>query len=516
MSTPEILYRNLLSIAADGRGDGTIYAKGTGATPVVANKTFDITAGYTEMADLTPGNDLHNGAQLVFTVSGRSYLITDWVTATELATVYETPNAEDTGAWTIRRALYTDDFNVANPVRFGVNGRLYQKWIDKAANNTATIQAGMPNAIDDGGFELNSLTDFWATRGVAGTGEVTVEAASLLGGYDCHFNQGDQTFVGIEQVGKIILESGKTYGIIFKSLGAGGSVTDLRVSLEFVTAGDTALIPTTFTKINVGDDTTAPHFWKPAITVAIDWDEVKFTVSDTVAAESWKLVIDQHDATDAFIDEIYIFEVISPNTFIAGGHNMAGGFATGSHVRASRTQNDLSSYSSDEYEDLIDLDADVTGNSDPIYETFTATTSIYPIMEINLAAVASKTWEAAEIWIGKRWTWEKYPNSPLTGKQRKIESTSAKARGGPVQSDKIYQQAIISSTQDLVDSSEVDVWVDFIETSGHGKPFWLRVQTAAGLGVTAHTIFCRCASVPDIQEDPPVFYTASFSFEEAF
>ncbi|KKK56906.1 hypothetical protein LCGC14_3059830, partial [marine sediment metagenome] len=148
-------------------------------------------------------------------------------------------------------------------------------------------------------------------------------------------------------------------------------------------------------------------------------------------------------------------------------------------------------------EQYLDLDADVQvdGNS-PVYETWTATTAIYPITRVQFAAVSGKTWECSELWVGRRWTWEKYPNSPLTGKQRKIESTSAKARGGPVQSDKIYQQTIISSTQDLVDSSEVDVWVDFIETSGHGKPFWLRVQTAAGLGVTAHTIFCRCASVP--------------------
>ena len=469
-----------------------------------------------------------------FTVSGRSYLITDWVTATELATVYETPNAEDTGAWTIRRTLYTDDFNVANPVRNAANGRLYQKWINSGANSQAAIFAAAPNGVDDGGAELNSLTDYWTASTSGGsTGAVTVNSSSaILGTYDFKFDKGDRTSIRIAQPGKIDLRTGYTYGIICKGRVVSGTSSLLLTQLLYVAYGDAAHIPLTFTKINGGDTLSdggngTNNVWQPAFTTDDLWKEATFTVPSSVEAGDWKL--DLYLATetdDIFIDEIYLWEIgptalgalPNPDTVTIAGHNMAGGFTNASDIGGQRCHVDLTWYSpSNDRERYLDLDADVQvdGNA-PVYETWTATTAIYPITRVQFAAVSGKTWEAAEIWVGKRWTWEKYPNSPLTGKQRKIESTSAKARGGPVQSDKIYQQTIISSTQDLVDSSEVDVWVDFIETSGHGKPFWLRVQTAAGLGVTAHTIFCRCASVPDIQEDPPVYYTASFSFEEAF
>jgi len=194
MSQPEMLYRNLLDIANAGRGDGTVYAWGNSS--VISGSTFDLTT-INIMTDLgADADDKFNGYKLVFTSSGRSYLITDWVAATDVATVFETPNAEDTGAYTIRRTLYTNDFNVANPIRYGANGRLYQKWVDKAANNAVQILACAPNLIDDGGFERNSLTAYWTTRGVAGTGTVAINATTpILGTYDCKFNQGDQAYV---------------------------------------------------------------------------------------------------------------------------------------------------------------------------------------------------------------------------------------------------------------------------------------------------------------------------------
>ena len=135
MSTPEILHQNLLNIAQAGRGDGTIYATATSAAVDQSAKTLTLT-GLSIMTDLgADGNDKFNGYTIYFPASERGYLITDWTAA--VATVFEYPNILDTTACQILRTLYTDDFNVANPIRYGSNGQLEKKWIDKAANNTA-------------------------------------------------------------------------------------------------------------------------------------------------------------------------------------------------------------------------------------------------------------------------------------------------------------------------------------------------------------------------------------------
>lgn len=523
MAQPEMLYRNLLAVAAEGRGDGTIYAWGTSATVDQANKQFDLTT-INIMTDLgADADDLFNGYVLVFTSSGRSYLITDWTAATDVATVFETPNTTDTGAWTIRRTLYTNDFNVANPLRYAANGRLYQKWIDASANNAAQIFAALPNLIDDGGFERNSLSTYWTTRGVAGTGTVAINSTTpILGTYDCKFNQGDQTYVGLEQNGKGDLRKGYTYGIIMKTGGDAGVVTDFRVSLEYV-AGSATQVPVTFTEINGGDDTATSNIWKPAITDANAWDEIIFTVSEDLDAGAWKLVLDQYDATDVFIDEVYIWEIgptvstpDQPDTLIIGNHNHAGGYSgSGVLVEAHRCQYDLTSRGASEFSEQLDDTITVDGNS-PVYQTWTASTSIYPIFYTGFAAISGKTWEAGEIWLGQRWTWTMYPDPPITAKQLSIESTSTRSRGGARVSSKIYQQTIYNGQLELVTGTEADKWKLFVSEMGHGASFWLRIPAQTNLGVTAQTVFVDCKNPPTVTPDPPVNYRVSFNFEEAF
>jgi hypothetical protein len=525
MSQPELLYRNLFAAALLGRGDGTIYAKGTACVPDASAKTFDLTT-ITFIDDLTEADDILNGYELVITSSGRRYTITDYVAATDVATVAQTPNAEDTGAYTVRRTMFTDDFAVASPLSKAANGRLYDKWVDGAANNNAVLHACAPNLVDDGGFELNSLTDYWSTRGVAGTGTVAINSTSpLLGTYDVKLNQGDQTSVGLEQAGKGPLRKGYTYGIVIKTKGDGGAVTDMRVSLEYVDAAGT-LVPLTFTEINGADDTATANIWKPAIAATAAWDEITFVPGDDLDTGAWKLVIDQYDATDVFIDEVYIWEMgptalaalPTPDTLVIGAHNHAGGYAATSFLGGYRCNPDRSSVAAGDSDlTLIDLDADVTvaGNS-PVYEKFTAPTVIYPVYVLNLAAVSGKTWQAGEVWLGRRWTWEKYPNEPLTGKRRDIEVNSSKARGGPKQSSKLYQQVILASSVEVLTSTESDRWVDFVEESGHGASFWLHIPANASMGVLAQTLFQSCKQVPTLEGDPPIYYRASFSFEGAF
>lgn len=534
MSTPEILYRNLLKVAQLGRGDGTIYAYGSGATPVVADKTFDLTAGYTEMADLTPGDDLHNGAILTFTVSDRSYLITDWVTATELATVFEPPNAEDTGAWTIRRTLYTDDFNVANPIRYGSNGQLEKKWIDKAANNAASIFAAAPNGIDDGGAELNSLADYWTAATSGGsTGAVTVNSSSpLLGTYDYLFTIGDRTTISITQPGKIDLRKGYTYGIILKTIHGGAPGTDigLYVSLGYTSAGDVIYAPVTFTKINSEDALAGTNDvrWRPSMVETASWDEITFTIPENIDAGDWvfELLADATAEVTINVDEIYIWEIgptvsglDQADTLIIAGHNMAGGFAAGSDVRGLRCQADLTSYDStdpsDDMDILIDLDSDVTVAGDSvIYETFTAATAIFPIHEITLAAVSGKTWECSELWVGKRWTWGLFLSGDWEPVEQDVHVVSSVTIGGNKRVSERYEQKLRVGTIASLADNETARWESFIKEVGRAKPFWYYIQAIAELGLAAEIMLMRNRSTPKLPMNADRFRSANYDFEE--
>jgi len=533
MTQPIMLYRNLLAEANSGRGDGTIYAWGTSA--VISGSTFDLTT-INIMTDLgADADDLFNGYQLVFTSSGRSYLISDWVAATDIATVFETPNAEDTADWTIRRTLYTNDFNVANPIRYSANGRLYQKWIDKAANNAVQIYAAAPNGVDDGGFEKNSIADFWAAE-ADGDGTAVINSTSpILGTYDCLLNMGTTaTYARLRQTGKIDLRKGYTYGLIFKAKRDTAETTSkLFVQLRYIPTNTTA-IPITFTKINSADVLTSVgsginNSWFPVLETTAAWEEAIFTVPEDIDSGDWELRIVNNDTTnyyDCYVDEIYLWEigptpasgVGQPDTLVVGNHNFGGGFAAGSYVAGIRCSYNLTGYvAGNELDVLVDLDANVTvDGKSPIYETWTAATSIYPVMIFWIMNISGKTFEAGEIWVGKGWTWSMYPDPPITAKQLDIESTSTRARGGPRVSSKIYEQTIFNGSLELVSGTEADIWKLFISESGHGKPFWLRVPAQTNLGVTAETIFVNCKTPPKISEDPPVNYRVNFNFEESF
>lgn len=521
MANPKVLGRNILALSKAGRGDGTIYASGPSAVVDVDAKTFDLST-ITFISDLTEADDILIGYELVFTTSGNTYLITDYVASTDVATVRDTPIATDTGAYEVRRTLYTANFDPAYPVRNASNGRLYKTWKDDAITSAIEIYAPLPNAMDDGGFELNSLADFW-TIAQAGTGTVAINpTAPLLGTYDVKMNKGDQTYVLLSQVGKVDLLPGRSYGVVFKASGDGGAVTDLRVTIIYEYPGSSDFIPVTFTKINAGDalgdiGNGTDNEWKPAIADSELWEEITFTVPDSLNAGEWRLQFRQYDSTDVFLDEIYVFEVVQADTFVLGNHNAAGGFTSASHLRGARCMGDLTSFSPDDYDLLIDLDADVQvdGNS-PLYEKFTPGTELYPVYSVYFSGVFGQIWEVGEIWIGREWDWARPPNRLLTSVEDTVSSIQSYSRAHVGVGELLAQYREYRDTVQLIDSTEVLKWKAFLDNNGYGAPFWLIVPADADLGQAEEVIFMRCPKAPFIVPELPGYYRASFSFEEAF
>ncbi len=535
MSTPTVLYRNLLYESNQGRGDGTIYAFGTTAVPTVADKTFVLTT-VNIMDDLgADTDDLFNGYILKFDASEREYLVIDWDASSDLATTLDVPNAEDVGDWILRRVLYTVDFDPDNPVEHLQDGLLFQKWIDSGANKDATIQVAAPNGIDDGGFELNSLTDFWiVTQG--GTGTVAINAVSpILGTYDCKLSVGDQSDVGIEQNGKIDLRTGYTYGLTLKAGGDGGQVIGCWFFLEYAAAGDSPYFPLTFTRTAAGSTDNIQNggngvnnIWIPRITDVSAREEVTFTVPENINAGDWVLKVSYLVGVDLFIDEIYLWEIgptgstggaaDQSDTLIIAGHNMAGGFAAGSDVRGLRCQADLSNYDStdpsDDMDILIDLDAVTVDGNFPIHETFTASVSIFPIMEINLAAVSGKTWEAAQIHIGKTWVWDAHVTGDWRPNAGEIEVASSVSLSGIRRVSRKFDRRLFSGQVRGLSAEQYGEWLAFIDYVLLDLPFWFTTPAINNRGIVAELLFMRNSRRPELSAQFMVAMHASFRFEE--
>jgi hypothetical protein len=529
MSAPTVLYQNLLVDSQQGRGDGTIYAWGTTAVPDVAGKTFVLTT-VNIMDDLgADADNKFNGYELKFDSSERTYLVLDWTASSDLAVTLEVPNAEDTGDWTMRRTLYTDDFAVDNPVQYAQDGLLFQKWIDKAANNTASIFAAAPNGVDDGGFELNSLTDYWEEDS-DGDGAATVNSSSpILGTYDCKLDLGTTgTYSRIMQPGKIDLRKGFTYGAILKARRetaevAGKFEVEPRYS-NAASAGMATLL--TWTLIDENDQI-ATYRWRPQLTTSNEWQEATFVVSDNVDAGDWSIFYFNRDSVnryDVYVDEIYIWEIgptpadgsiPNPDTLVIAGHNMAGGFAAGSDVFSYRCPHDLTGFTNGvERVSSLELDGVQVDGDSPVFESFTAETSAYPIIGITLTAVSGKTWEAAEIRIGKLWEWDAHVAGDWLPHDGDIETASSISLSGIRRVSDKWERRLFSGQVRGLSSAQYTEWSQFIDHAKLNLPFWFTTPAIANRGIVAELLFMRNIRRPELSAQYMVAMHASFRFEE--
>ncbi len=527
MSTPSILYRNILAEAQAGRGSGEILAWGSSAVPNPDNKTFDLTT-VNIMADLgADADNKFNGWKLIFTASGGGeYLITDWVAATDLASTFERPRSSDTGSWEIRRTLSADAFDPTAPIRYATNGRPYQSFLDNAPNTGLIIRAYLPNLIDDGGFERADLSQYWTTR-ANGDGAVTLNSATpMLGARDCLLDMGTTaTSVGISQAGEGPLEAGKTYAIRFKAKRITAETTGkLTVDLRYTKSAGASYLPTTFEKIdgadtinNVGGGSELNQ-WKPVLGTAAAWERILFTVPESVGTGDWELWIENVDSTnryDAHVDQIVVWEVLTPDTLLISGHNFAGGFSAGSEIYALMCDDNLSSFNIGvEASKLIDLDADVTVAGDStIRETFTPTTEPYPIFQIIIAAISGKTHEFGELWLGKRWDWPKFISGDWEPSDGEIKDQIVDTEGGIEVIEDKYEKERRSGEILRITSAEKAKWDAFWNHCKRSKPFWYYHDRFTALGQDPEILFMRNASKPRL----PVVNTrfnANYSFIE--
>ena len=204
----------------------------------------------------------------------------------------------------------------------------------------------------------------------------------------------------------------------------------------------------------------------------------------------------------------------NPDTLIIAGHNMAGGFESNSILYGFRSPDDRTGSSANDLEQFLVLSTVQVDGSSTIYETFTASTSIYPICLLVLSAVSGKTWEAAEIWVGKRWVWDRFLSGDWEPVDQSIEAVSSVTIGGNKRVSERYRKRLRGGTISTLDDDETAKWESFIKEAGGGKPFWYYIQAIADLGLSSEIMLMRNRSTPKLPMNADRFRLANYDFEE--
>lgn len=416
--TSKFYHKNILKRAADGLGDGTVYATASGATVSQAAKTF-VLSGLAIIADLgADANDKFNSYILYFTSSGNVYHITDWVAATDTATVFETPATSDIGACEIRLNLYEAASNADYPVHRLSDGKLHSLWIGSGANQAQDIRIFLPNLIQDGGFEslaAGNLANPWTAQST----QWQVSATSpLLGSRMAVYTQSAADCY-LKQNLVAAIEKGKTYRIIAKAQ----ALTDTPAGAIVQVQVRQRLAPNKAIQAGMA--------WQPAITTTAGWIATTFTAD--FSSDMLELYINALGSSGSWgsctgfrLDEVYIYEDIAVDRLIAANHNWNNGEITS--VYGCRCNPGRTSYAA-----ANDASANLAANVD-IDQTETLiqslTQSNYPVWQIVLTAASGITYEAGIIFLGPVMTFTKQPNQPLDPHAEEIDGTMNETPAG--------------------------------------------------------------------------------------
>jgi len=525
MSGPALLYRNILRLAEEGRGNGYIYASGGGM--VAADKTartFEVddssTTGFDIMAGYGDSDDQFNGMLLVFQDGGRRYHIIGYLESTSangpIIKTYETPDEEDIGGFEIRQTLYADKQDPNHPVHLLVDGRSETKWWSGADAAVTKIRAFLPNAIDDGGFELADVDLAWAVT-ANGTAEITAVGGDTLGLRRCRFDIGDQGNCFIEQDCKIDLKKGRTYGLIFFFfLDTSYDEFGLRIELN----GD---IGYTFEEIHA-EDTTTDAIWFPELTTTSKWHAIKFEPDGNVSAGGWGVRFMSSNDAYLYIDEVYIWEIVDSDVMVIAGHNMKAQFQNNAYLAHGRcdpqvtytVEGDLATRTND-HEQVVVFISDLPqwGSEDPIYWPYTGIPEITPVFEISFNhGQPEDEWEASSIWLGPTWDWDRFVQDTWEPHNGEVQVFSSQAWGGSKTVAERFRARRVAGTIPYIDNAAYQEWLDFILHAGGGEPFWYFMAGLSWLGSDDELMFMRNSNRPDIKATSRRL-KVSFDFEEA-
>lgn len=458
MSTPIIYHKNAAKIAADGLGDGTIYASGSSATPDPDNKRFTLT-GMDIIDDLGgvggDTDDKFNGYILIFPGgSNTPYQITDWEAANDRPTVHETPDLNDTGAWEIRRALWVQSLNPAYPPNNLVDGFPSVK---AKFGATPIIEVCLPNLIKDGGFEEGSLT-YWQKLTDGGTSDNSgINATSpIIGTYDLFMDSGDRTTVTYRQTPghSVKLKGGETYRLIFKARMTGTfQATKFRARIF---KGGTGF-PSEISLANNSSGSISGDSFYPTLTGSNEWHSVDFVVSGgrDVTGLSFELVID-NGTFDVNVDEVYFFQIVNVESLLLA--HFALDTTTYARIETRWHFTTLARNGLTNNEDYgVIIDKAYSGLTGIHVEEFTA--KIAPVYALSYVAGQTPLTELGQLLLCEKWDFARLPDVPVSPYKSRVHQKVTKTRSGSAQIAKFYKERPIGPyTVRDISTTELDKW----------------------------------------------------------
>lgn len=414
MPTSRFYYKNILKRASDGLGDGTRYATATGATVDQANKQFTL-SGLSIIADLgADADNKFNGYILYFPASGNIYHIVDWTAATDVATVYETPEAGDTGACEIRKNFYsTAIYDQNNLPHRSCDGKRSTKWIVGQDNSAMVVYAYMPNFLFDGGFEEQGTGAGAAPwNSITGPKQIVDPGANMRGSRCVEYSKGTtNTFFeqNIYAQSQLIFEQGKTYCILLLARALTANPTTNDVMLVRLRQRNTGRRLDADWEGPGGD-------WYPNITTTETWFFSEFTPDFTSKEISFRIYGRGESGTwgscTGFqVDEIYIWEKVTAQRLIVIGHNWDAGITGVTYAVAGIRMDYMRTNYSSGSDFVGSLATWEQYGQDPIVKTVADT--VLPMYRVMAAALSDTNYEAEEIYLGPTMAFTKQMDRPF-------------------------------------------------------------------------------------------------------
>lgn len=464
MAFVKFAWKSFPYLAELGQGDGTAYATFDSATVSASAKTFTLTNLQT-IADLTQGDDYINGYLYKVTSSGNVYHVTDFNDTGDVVTVAETPDTADIGAGEILVNVLDAVQTAAFPARFGVDWRPFTLWKGTSATQS-DIYFFAPNFIKDGGFEEQAAGNVggdWTAESIDWQVSATTP---IRGSRMAVWDTTADAELTANFTAKVL--KGRTYTVLFNAQAVTNNpdagVLDVKIRQKNSPNTD------------VDSDFGTAGTWNPVITTTATWFTQDFTPDfDTDEAQFYVDAINANigapAATAIRIDEVYIFEKITPTRFLVSDHNWNGSenivieaaylnplrtnFAAGDHTTV------LASFDQD---GTAIIDKAMTSSSRPVYH-------------LSIPAETAKTHEAGIIFMGEVLTFNKSltSGSAPVGKQKTQMAQNVSRLGNFIAANVEFIQRDAKLTFDSVQRTWLeDNFLPFWEQHGRNMtPFFL-------------------------------------------
>lgn len=396
MAGQRFYYKNVLQVAEEELGDGTVYGSGTMASISTTSKTFTTNAGgVTFIADVTEAADIVNGFLLYFATSKNKYHIVDFESnisgSQDRFTVYEVPSSDDqTAAFEVRAAIVEKNSLTTKPAFFAQDNAILNQHEMRAANVAMDLYVMLPNFLEDGGAEEQTAGNVGGDWTAESTRWQIISGANkLLGSRSFEMTWAGGTNAELRNVLARTLEKNKTYTLLLKAKTVGGNTLTGALAIKI----QQNVTPNTLVD-------TAAFSWNPGIvTTTAAWISKDF--SPTFTTEIAQLIINAVDAnkstsTSLVVDEVSIVEKISVERFLAANHTWNG--VQNVEVRSVNCFPLRTSFGASDRSSIVA--AFTSDGTSTIDKAITATNA--PGYHVLVPAVSGKTWKAGLIGIYKQ------------------------------------------------------------------------------------------------------------------